>query len=655
MSDVNENSQSKQKDLAMGKETKQRFRESKNSRGIQGLRGLWQSRAPRVAIIASAFLAIAGIIIALLFAFDVLGGIDQTAYSVSYKIQPITQIGYLDVEMNIDVHRLSRDREIMLYKALVEAEYIECLDDADNDILFAETDDVFLIGPIEDSVKKLRFNYSVYVGAINAEYDVNSIPYSQGCILEDLISFSGEYTILLPFLDPNSFDSIGKYIKNITIEFIVPNDFDPIIPYQTPIDGQNVITVDKPDWDFFNTISKSAFSFGHFESLNDYVELEGAKVYVDMALIDMIAPYSIEALQSLIGYYTDIFGETLGDTPIVLLRSLDYEDTVIISGAGGGGSAMSANMRIADDVKTMSNMVFHTFFDSKVKPRNLRYPGNNWVYRGLSEYYVAASISCLSEDVIEEYAIGATASINERYLRYLYFSLKEPGFLAVSPVHETTGMYFSQEEFYMGVKVPLIIAAINYTAQQQTGQAEGLIRALVYEGGASKAIDVPKLLQGICGPDYEMIENYLSGQALVPNFLNLNIDYISAASILYLLDQDESMYASYFESQRVFYPYSAPILLNEEAFMKAVAERGIHYNTEEIQNEVRGFSSVLHRLLLQYAAWASLAGIDDITVPNIKYEITRTEVMDQWREFCNEIGIEYDTVNYNDIGYDEYY
>ena len=608
-------------------------------------------------VVASVAVVAAGIIIAILSALNVLGGVDQSAYSISYNIEPIIETGYLNVEVNIEVHRLSSDRGILLLKGSMPADFTECKDESGNDVLLTETDDLVAIGPIDAGSGKLCLKYDVYIGEISSDYSANAIPYSQGCILEDLIVFSGENVLLIPFLDPNSFDSIGKYIRNISLEFNAPDGLDPIVPYQTRtlIEGQPLISVDRPDWEFFNTIIKSAFCFGRFDRLLDNGILGNAVVYIDAGAVNGVSQVALEALEGLFNYYTVIFGEPLGDVPVVLLRNLDYEDTVITGGAGSGGSAISANLRIAEDVRAMSSMVYHTFFDSKVKSRNLRYTGNNWIYRGLSEYCVGNSVGYLSEDVVDAYEIGTSTPMNELYLRYLYFSLKEPGFLGVSPIHETTGMYVSQEEFYMGVKVPNIIAAINYTIEERTEQTDGFLKELVKNGGGAKPLDVMKLLKDVCGPDYDMIENYLSGQALIPNYNKYNIDHIPAERLLYILDDDERKYAYFFEENNVFYPYTALILLHEDAFMSEVAARGIRYNTVAIQNEVKGFSSVLHRLLLQYATWASMASIDDITLPNIKREITQAEVMDRWRSFCGEIGIEYGVGDYVEGVFDNFY
>ena len=76
--------------------------------------------------------------------------------------------------------------------------------------------------------------------------------------------------------------------------------------------------------------------------------------------------------------------------------------------------------------------------------------------------------------------------------------------------------------------------------------------------------------------------------------------------------------------------------------MAEVAKRGIHYNPTQLQNEVKGFSSVLDRQLLHYAMWASLADIDDITQPNIIRKLTEEDVTKQWDELRQEIGYEID-------------
>ena len=595
------------------------------------------------ALIAAAALAL---IAALLTIYFFSTRIDQPVYSMGYVVKASPVEGCLNVEITIDILKLPRDRNLFLYQGKMTeetAQYISCLDESGNEVPFTYSPELVMIGPVARDSKRVYFKYNAFIGTVNEEEGFYGMPlYAQGCLFDDLITFSGEYTLLTPFLDPVTFDSMGKYVKSVSFEFIVPEGLRPIIPYQTPIDGQLAFTVDKPGWEFFNSISKSAFCFGHFIRY-DYRGFFGdAAIYMDQGVSSELSQYTPDAMTGFLYYFTSVFGEPLGEVPIVLLRNNnDAEEIVIVGGAGSGGSAISAGMRVPDDFKAMSNLVYHTFFDSKIKPRNLRYTGNTWIYKGLAEYYVGNSIDYLPENVSERYSIGNSAPKSETYLRYLYYALKEPGFLAVGPANEDDDMYIPQEDFYMNIKIQVIIDAINYSIEQRSGQSDGFLKALVNLGKSPKPLDVEAMLKEICGPDYDSVTDYLTGKALVPNYRSMNIDRWPEAETLNILDLDEQKFSYFFERQYVNYPYIPMFLLKEEEFMSEVEKRGIRYNTDEIQDMVRQFSAVLHRILLQRAMWGRLAGIDDITLPNIIGILTEDDVIQKWAEFCENIGYEY--------------
>ena len=601
-------------------------------------------------ICACAVILAAGVIIIILILPTSGEPIDQSEYSIGYVVSAFQEQEYLSVEINIEINELSQDNSIMLYKGMMtddKLEYGRCTDDSDREVPFIETADLISIGPISDDSKTIDFRYNVKIGVISDGFDVYEIPYTQGCIFDDLIVFSGEYALLIPFLDPDTFESMANYVNSVSFKFIVPEGLDPILPFQAPPDGQLSYLVDKPDWDFFNTISKSAFCFGQFESYDYNGFFEGATVFVDKQAMPMLSSDHLDALAIFLESYMYIFDEPLGDVPLVLLRNHPADNSIITGGAGAGCSAISINLRIAEDFRALSNMLFHTFFDSKIKPYNLRYNGYTWIYRGLADFYVGKSADWLPEYITEEYSIGRSAHPAVRYLQYLYFSLKEPGFLALGPENELTGMYIAQEEFYMGVKVPLIIDVINLSIWEQTGLDYGFIRTLMQNGKVSGALDVEKMLKAVCGADFSVISDYLSGKALVPNYKDFDINGnnydvdLSWESILSILDQDEQKYAYFFSQENVRYPYLPLFLLNEEAFMAEARARGVRYNSDLIQGEVEKFSSVLHRLLLQYATWASVSGINDITEPNIYRVLTQDDNWSKWNDLCEKIGIEY--------------
>ena len=603
-----------------------------------------------------ALIAVVAVVICLIAFFTVrsLNSISQSVYSISYVVDATPSVGALVVDVTIDITKLSKDSTVMLYKGMMNDQslVVASLTDGDDvEIPYADTEDVMAIGPLSKDQTQIKLTYFANIGSMNDEESFYGLPlYAQGCLLDDLIAFSGEYAILIPFLDPDTFDSIDKYITGVSFEFNVPEGLRPIIPYQPPIDGQLSFYVEKPDWEFFNRISKSAFCFGQFERY-DYDGFFGsATVYVDEGVVNEISQYSLDAVSAFLYFYSDIFGEPLGEVPLTLLRNLSDNDEIITAGVGSGGAAMSINLRLADDFQVMSNMMFHLFFDSKIKPYNLRYKSYDWVYNGLSEFYVNYSINYLPETIKELYSIGEAISLSDRYMRYIYFSLKEPGFLAVAPAHELTGMYGPQEDFYLKVKIPLIIDVINYSINEKAEQPDGFIKELVKRGKTTEALDIEKFLKEVCGGDASVIADYLGGVALIPNIRGFNLNNESDESILYQLDQNEQMYNYLFYQQGLLYPYSSMFLLNEAPFMADVERLGISYNTDVIQNEVMQFSSVIHRLLLQRAMWASFADIDDITLPNINNDLADPEVMNKWEEYCIEIGFEYIQDDYTEYG-----
>jgi hypothetical protein len=564
--------------------------------------------------------------------------IDQTRYALAYMVSVDPKSGGLEVEMDFEVHKLSKDRMIYLYAGLGAQIVRACVDDTGAEIGYEIADDLIAVGPLGKDIKSLKISYYTDVGVTETDSAYERID-TFGCLFDDLLSFSGEYCLLTPFLDPDSFDSVRQYISDVLIEFAVPSGWQAIVPYHAPLDPDTTIRTNAPTWEFFNTISKSAFSFGYFERFDYGGTITGADVYIDSAVKESVNQYALDALYTFISHFEKVFGETLDEAPIVLLRSHPANGEAITGGVGAGGSAFSINISAPDDFKSLANVVFHTFFDAKVKPRNLRYTTCDWIYQGLANYYVDETAPLLPDYVRESYGINLGMTGSERYLRYLYFSLKEPGFLALTPNDESL-MYDAQREFYHGVKVPLLIGAINYSIETRTGEADGFIRALVKRGDGEKPVDVRKLMNEICGADFNDIEGYLSGLALIPNYGGFSVDYLPPDDICYALDQDEQYYAYLFDVKNLFYPYMPVFLLEEQPFMEEVAGRGLRYNTDEIEAAVKAFSPELNRILLQYALWADIAGIKDVTTPNIMRTLSQPDIVEAYTVLCEEIGYE---------------
>ena len=569
-------------------------------------------------------------------------GADQPKYSLNYTVTADPSYGELKIAMTVDIKSLPDERIIHFYKGKTDAIWRDCLDGDGAEVPYLDNGDLLTIGPVDSKTGKFTFNYDARIGPISDDWEY--IPYTQGSFFDDLLTFSGEYAFLLPFTDLELLDSFEKFIGSVSIEFNVPDDWDSIIPYNTPLTGSRSIVENKPTWDFFNSISKSAFCFGNFRRYEYGGILAGEQIYVDAAVADAVPQYTLDALVSFLDYFTGIFGQPLDDVPVVLLRNHPYDNSIIVGGVGSRCSAVSLDMRFIDDFKVLSNVLYHSFFDSKIKPRNLRYVTGNWIYIGLADFYVNRSSELLSVDIRNNFDLARLETFEEKYLKYLYFSLKEPGFLALNPADEQLGMYSAQKDYYYGVKVPVMIDALNYMIEQKTGETNGFIKSLVEMGADEKSVDLDDLLKKICGDDYETIKMYFAGHALIPNYRALNIDYMFKEDIIDILDLAEQAFSYMFNTDNAYYPYANVVLLNEERFMAEVDKRGARYNTDEIQNEVKSFSSVLHRVLLQYAVWADIAGIDDITEPGIHSELFRSDTVNEWNALRDEIGYEVDIV-----------
>lgn len=567
--------------------------------------------------------------------------IAQSSFSLGYTVSfdnETTQI--LQVVLKMDITRLSAEKTIYLSRGSVDVPLQSCKDDNGSAVAYRDNGDLIAIGPIANNAKSVLIHYAVKLGEQTTGED-NATKYTNGALYSNLLVFQGKNVLMTPMMNPSEITSPERYINRVSFRLKQNKGWQGILPFQKPLSKICSFTVERPGWVAFNSISQSSFCFGGFEAL-DSANATGnnANLYVDKGVSGKIPQDSLQALVSLIRFYTGVFGQPLGDTPLVLLRSNPEDSSVILGGVGSGSAAISIGLRTAGDCKVLSKTIYSAFFDSKVKSPNLRYSPNNWIYQGLASYYVEASASALPDGVKNTYSVDTTDNFPVEYLRYLYFSLKEPGFLTLKPDDESS-MYSAQREYYMQVKVPLMIDVINYTIYQKTGGSDGLLKALTEQGKSEKTLDIGGMIDSLCGSDAAAVRSYFSGTGLIPNYRGVNLDQlISRGDIVTDLDNCEQYFSGLFENQKVYYPYEPLVLLKEASFRQAAQAQGVHYNSTEIQSEVKGFSDTLDQLLLQYAYMARMAGVNDVTQPNIAQTVYQDKTLRQWRSFCQKTGYE---------------
>ena len=592
----------------------------------------------KLIILAGSLIVIAAAVLLIINPFKKDRQILQSKFSMDYFVSiEDPNVAILDVGITINISKLSKDKKIYLIRDLVNTPDMLCEDENGNAVEYMDNGALIEIGPIDSGVKTINIKYPIMVGYNRNPYG-DTLPYKLGCLFEDMLIFSGENVLMTPLIDSQDLDAVDKYISHVSFELLTKYDWQSIIPFQTPLSDECSFYVSKPAWGVFNSINKSAFCFGHF----DEIVAPDHTYYVDKGITDYIPDSTMSMFSKLMGYYTNVFGSPL-DSPFVLLRNYSADNALILGGVGAECCAMSINLRSPDDCETLSRTVFYAFFDSKIKAYNLRYAPNNWVYKGLGNYYVTESGKSLPDSIRYEYSIEIQDIYELQYLRYLYFSLKEAGFLLLEPAIEAD-MSFTQNLYYMDTKVPVLISTINDIIKTKTGQDDGFIKSLVEYAGSGKKFDIDKMFDKVCGSDAESIRKYFTGSALVPNNGKYCADDIfSPGEIVQELGYWEETFTELFTQENMLYPFSEIFLLSEKDFRAEAAKQNVHYSSEGIENEVKSFSVTLDRLLLQYAMRCKLAGIDDITdldQDGIKFSLQEDVNIELWHAFCEQVGFD---------------
>ena len=593
-------------------------------------------------IILALILAVTGIVVFVVSYDDThVPELDQSRFSIDYKVAVNdTNVKILDVYVDLGIESLSSEGLIYLYRNEVDTDILGCVDDLGNTVAMNDAGSFQLItlGPIDPSASIVSLFYNFRIGS-QSYMDATARAY--GDMYDDLLVFCGENVLIGPLFDLTDLESVERFISSVSFKLDANYGWKAIIPYQEHLSDDCSFIVENPTWTVLNSIIKSTYCFGQFEKMD---AATGAPVYLDKAIVGDIPDKSLEVFYSFMRYYTDLFGELPPDAPFVLLRNAAEDHSMILGGVGAKGGALSADMNLGDECQTMTTTLFHLYFDSKVKAPNLRYVPNNWIYQGLSNYCVDNSADYLSEDIKEAFSIeGNIGDIGINYLKYLYFSLKEPGFLVVDPSMEGN-MLEAQNVYYMNIKTPLMIDFIDKVISENSGKS--FIAALLEEAGSEKIFDVNDFLKKTCGSDYEGVLKAFSGNVLIPNFDNLNIDEVlSDEDIVDILLSEEEYFAYLFEVDNIFYEYPPLLLLDQEKFFAQTEALGVRYNTDEIQDEVKAFSKTLHQMLMEYALIAKFAGVNDITVPKASSGIFTSESYEKFLEFCESLGYEF---NYDD-------
>ncbi|OUO73401.1 hypothetical protein [Anaeromassilibacillus sp. An250] len=556
---------------------------------------------------------------------------DLAQFGVSYTVEPTdieSKIVSVSIELTPD--KLSPDRMFYLDIGEVEASEPVCTDADGTEIALNNLGSAWEIGPVSEDCESVVFQYDVKLGEnTGVDFQVD------GDLYEDLLAFQGKKVLMMPLFDSNNLTHMEKYISSVSFQLAGGSDWNAIIPFAPANSPEKSFQLERPTWYDYYDLINSSYCFGSFEPLNLSSGGENAVFYLDSAIRESAELSDLSMVISFYNYYTGVFGSNL-DKPVVLLRTNEDGESIILSGVGGQSAAISLSMYTPDACQTMSRTLYHAFFDSKVHARNLHYQPNEWLYRGLGDRYVNASAEALPQELKDLYGIQVQDDLNTRYMKYLFISLKDPVMASLSSDMEGS-MAAGQEDFYFNVKVPLILETIeSFTSQKQ----ENALLHYLMEQPQRQDVNISRLMQDLLGDNEEMVRAYFSGTSFIPNYWNLSAQNWSAEDTVNLLAGYEDTLSTLFDQQYVLYPYDPVFLIKTDRLYQEIEERDLSFATPEVEQLVKDYSETLYLLLMQNALRADLCGIDDPGAAGVKTELNSQENGQIWADYVASVGME---------------
>lgn len=556
---------------------------------------------------------------------------DLAQFGVSYTVEPTdieSKIVSVSIELTPD--KLSPDRMFYLDIGEVEASEPVCTDADGTEIALNNLGSAWEIGPVSEDCESVVFQYDVKLGEnTGVDFQVD------GDLYEDLLAFQGKKVLMMPLFDSNNLTHMEKYISSVSFQLAGGSDWNAIIPFAPANSSEKSFQLERPTWYDYYDLINSSYCFGSFEPLNLSSGGENAVFYLDSAIRESAELSDLSMVISFYNYYTGVFGSNL-DKPVVLLRTNEDGESIILSGVGGQSAAISLSMYTPDACQTMSRTLYHAFFDSKVHARNLHYQPNEWLYRGLGDRYVNASAEALPQELKDLYGIQVQDDLNTRYMKYLFISLKDPVMASLSSDMEGS-MAAGQEDFYFNVKVPLILETIeSFTSQKQ----ENALLHYLMEQPQRQDVNISRLMQDLLGDNEEMVRAYFSGTSFIPNYWNLSAQNWSAEDTVNLLAGYEDTLSTLFDQQYVLYPYDPVFLIKTDRLYQEIEERDLSFATPEVEQLVKDYSETLYLLLMQNALRADLCGIDDPGAAGVKTELNSQENGQIWADYVASVGME---------------
>lgn len=550
----------------------------------------------------------------------------KDAYALNYTVKAESApSSIVNVAVEIIPETAGTEKEFFLQMPEIAASEPKCVTKSGKEVTVEEAGNAWMIGPL-GTVEPFTFTYDVRMGE-QADTDEGTV---YGAFYEDLLVFQGKQVLALPLVGQEEALEMERSVSELSFKLDTKYEWNSIMPFAEENGKEFSFTKEKPDWDIFNKIYHSAFCFGNFEKLP--MEEEKDALYIEQSMSDTADINDLEAVKLFYGYYKELFRGSSG-APVVLLRA-DENNGIILGGAGASSAALTLEMEEAKDCERMSRTLYHAFFDSVNRQRELRYAPNLWLYNGLANFYSEDSALSLSNVLRTEYGISMQDNLLTRYGKYLYYMLSDQSIAVASPKMEGQ-MTVIQEDFYYDFKVPVIIAAIETFGKADSDEQSVLVSYFT-DHGDEKEFDLKDFNKQVLGKNEEAVRQYLSGESFVPNYWNLNDSALGEHGILPAISEREARYEQEYEQQNMVYPCPSFELIDQEKLNEEIAERNLAFGSEELETLVKGYSENLYDWCMQTMLRAEVCDVKEPTAPEGKAALYGSEEEKIWEEYCEK-------------------
>ena len=323
------------------------------------------------------------------------------------------------------------------------------------------------------------------------------------------------------------------------------------------------------------------------------------------------SPETLEGINSLYEYYSNVFGYAVPRLDIVLLRKDSEDRQYIMGGSGFQIIGSTFNPELARDWQLLGHRMFHAFFDYKVDSTKFHMAPQLWFYEGLTTYYENTAMDQLPKALLSKLQINSQEGLVSLFRRYTYMYLKDPNLFKITPMKEANISSSAQIEFLHYTQAPLIVKAMEDISYSNNKEHDRILRYIV-NNYQKDGLELKNIFEYAVGGESVIgfAKNYLFGDNILPLWYLANNIEENSETVISQLNEFEYLLWTWFKSEDI--DFTNEILTSDKLYVltsKAEYEN-VYFAQQETEEKVKGVSKTVYDLLKQYALRAKVCGVE---------------------------------------------